>query len=47
MLYLPAKAINQISEGGKSIAQWKGIKQENGSIIIPLESGSYSFEIKE
>lgn len=47
MLYLPAKAINQISEGGKSIAQWKGIKQENGSVIIPLVSGSYSFEIKE
>lgn len=46
-LYLPAKAVNQISEGGKSITQWKGIKQENGSVIIPLVSGSYSFEIKE
>lgn len=45
-LYLPAKSTNQISEGGKSIATWKGVKQENGSVIIPLVSGSYTFEIK-
>ena len=46
-LYLPAQSATQISESGKSIAQWKGIKQENGSVVIPLVSGIYSFEIKE
>jgi alpha-L-rhamnosidase len=46
-LYLPAKSATQISENGKSIAQWKGIKQENGSVVIPLVSGIYLFEIKE
>jgi len=47
MLYLPAKSVSQISESGKSIAQWKGITQESGNIMIPLVSGSYVFEIKE
>ncbi len=46
-LYLPTKSTAQITESGKSIAQWKGVKQENGSVIIPLVSGSYTFEIKE
>jgi alpha-L-rhamnosidase len=45
-LHLPVANANQISESGKSIAQWKGLKQENGQVIIPLVSGSYVFEIK-
>ena len=47
MLYLPAKAVSQITESGKSIAQWKGVKQENGNVVLPLISGEYVFEIKE
>ncbi|AEI46897.1 alpha-L-rhamnosidase [Runella slithyformis] len=44
-LYLPAKSASQISESGKSIVRWKGMKQENGNVVLPLESGSYVFEI--
>ncbi|MVM31729.1 Bacterial alpha-L-rhamnosidase [Spirosoma sp. HMF4905] len=44
-LYLPAQRLNQITEHGKPIAQWKGISQANGQIMIPLGSGDYSFEI--
>lgn len=46
-LYLPANNVSQITESGKSIAQWKGIKQENGNVVLPLVSGEYVFEIKE
>lgn len=46
-LYLPAKSMAQISENGKSMSTWKGVKSEKGFIIIPLESGSYNFEIKK
>ena len=46
-LYLPAKSVSQITAVGKSIAQWKGVKQEAGNVVIPLESGEYVFEIKE
>ncbi len=46
-LYLPAKSVSQITESGKSIAQWKGVKQENGNVVLPLISGEYVFEIKE
>ncbi|AUD02631.1 alpha-L-rhamnosidase [Spirosoma pollinicola] len=44
-LYLPAKSLNQISEGGKPIAQLKGVSQVNGEVSIPLGSGTYSFTI--
>ena len=47
MLYLPAKSVTKITAVGKSIAQWKGVKQEAGNVVIPLESGEYVFEIKE
>ena len=46
-LYLPAKSVAQISENGKSLSTRKGVKSEKGFIIIPLESGSYNFEIKK
>lgn len=46
-LYLPARSIGQVTESGKSVAQFKGISQANGQVIIPLGSGSYSFTISE
>ena len=46
-LYLSANNINQITESGKSIATWKGIKVENDRVIIPLGSGEYVFEVKK
>jgi alpha-L-rhamnosidase len=44
-LYLPTKDTNHILEGGKSIANWKGIQIEKNQIVIDLSSGTYSFEI--
>ena len=44
-LYLPVGSLSQINETGKPIAQWKGVSQANGQVVIPLGSGSYSFEI--
>jgi alpha-L-rhamnosidase len=44
-LYLPATGLDKVKEGGKSIAKWKGAKLENGGVMLPLVSGSYSFEI--
>ena len=44
-LYLPAQRLNQITENGKSVAAWKGLSQAAGQVVIPLESGSYSFTI--
>ena len=44
-LILPARSFSQITESGKPIAQWKGVSQANGQVMIPLGSGSYSFTI--
>jgi alpha-L-rhamnosidase len=47
-LYLPAKAINQVKENGKNIAQSSGISNlmlENGKVKMQLSSGDYVFEI--
>lgn len=46
-LYLPAKNLSQINEAGKPITDWKNIRQANGQVIIPMESGSYSFVISQ
>jgi alpha-L-rhamnosidase len=46
-LYLTAKSVNQITESGKSISKWKGVKVENDKIVIPLGSGVYVFEVKK
>ncbi|GAA4454473.1 hypothetical protein GCM10023189_20990 [Nibrella saemangeumensis] len=45
-LYLPANSLAQVKESGKSIAQWKGAKQENGQVVLPLGSGTYVFDIR-
>ena len=45
-LFLPAKASTQITEKGKSINTWKGLKRGEDNIQIPLVSGSYIFLIK-
>jgi alpha-L-rhamnosidase len=45
-LHLPAKSLSQVKEGGKGISQWAGAKQAGGEVILPLTSGSYSFEVK-
>lgn len=46
-LYLPAKALNKISESSKTLTQNNGTSFENGEARITLNSGSYAFEIKE
>jgi alpha-L-rhamnosidase len=46
MLYLSAESVSQIKEGGKPIGTWKGLQQANGVVIVPLTSGTYSFEVK-
>jgi alpha-L-rhamnosidase len=46
-LYLPASGIGQITENGKPITQWKGVRQENGQVVLPLVSGTYAFVIKQ
>ena len=46
-LYLPSNSTGQIKENGKPISQWKGVSRANGQIVVPLGSGSYSFEIRE
>ena len=45
-LYLPASSISSITESGKNIVSWKGIKEESAKILIPLNAGSYVFEVK-
>jgi alpha-L-rhamnosidase len=46
-LYLPAKNIDYILEGGKSIKNWKGIQFDKNQIIIELTSGNYSFKVND
>ncbi|WP_080239418.1 alpha-L-rhamnosidase [Spirosoma rigui] len=44
-LYLPASRMSQVTENGKPVTQRKGIRQENGQVILPLDSGTYAFVI--
>ncbi|MBA4849437.1 family 78 glycoside hydrolase catalytic domain [Emticicia sp. BO119] len=46
-LYLPANALNKISETGKTLIQNRRINYENGEARIILNSGNYTFEIKD
>ena len=49
-LYLPAKAISQIKEGGKVLSATNGISNltvENEQVKMTLASGNYVFEIKQ
>ncbi len=45
-LYLPAKSANQVFENGKPITKWQGVEAGTDRIMIPLTSGSYSFEVR-
>lgn len=45
-LYLPAKELSHVLESGKPISSWKGVRMENDRVLIPLSSGTYSFEVK-
>ena len=48
-LYLPAKSIKEITEGGKKVKEGKGIhfvKFEKGKAVYELQSGSYEFSSK-
>jgi alpha-L-rhamnosidase len=45
-LYLPAKGIQQITESGKPISSWQGVRVEKDKVVIPLGSGMYNFEVK-
>jgi alpha-L-rhamnosidase len=44
-LYLPAKSANQILERGQPIMEWQGVEVGTDRVMIPLTSGSYSFEV--
>ena len=46
-LYLQAIDLNHILEGGKAIIHWKNIQKDKNQIIIELESGNYSFVVKQ
>jgi alpha-L-rhamnosidase len=45
-LYLPAKSADQILESGKPITNWQGVVAGADRVLIPLTSGSYSFEVR-
>ncbi len=44
-LYLPG-GMAQITEQGKSVSTWSGVKETDGKTLIPLKSGKYTFELK-
>ena len=49
ILYLPAKEVLQVNEGGKSLRQSVGISHimiENSQVKMTLTSGNYTFKIK-
>jgi alpha-L-rhamnosidase len=46
-VYLPAKNLLSITEGGKPVTQVEGVKflrQENDSVILQVDSGNYRFD---
>jgi alpha-L-rhamnosidase len=45
-LYLPTKSFTQITESGKAITTWTGVKVEGENVVIPLSSGDYIFVLK-
>lgn len=48
-LYLPVASTEGVREGGKSLEKSKGVKYvgiENGTVILDLSSGSYSFIVE-
>ncbi|MFC3812226.1 family 78 glycoside hydrolase catalytic domain [Lacihabitans lacunae] len=45
-LYLAAKSIDQITESGTKITNWKGVSQAGENVVIPLVSGNYKFSVK-
>ena len=51
LLYLPASSVKDVKENGKGILKKStGIKfigENNGKVILELESGGYQFEVKK
>ena len=51
ILYLPSSCVKDVKENGKGILKKStGIKfigENNGKVILELESGSYQFEVKK
>jgi alpha-L-rhamnosidase len=45
-LYLPAGEISNVTESGKPVTSWKGVRTENDHVVIPLGPGTYLFEVK-
>jgi alpha-L-rhamnosidase len=46
---VPAKNMDEVTEGGKKIALIKDIKpvkMENGRVVLSVGSGDYDFEVK-
>lgn len=49
LVYMPAKNIGEVTEGGTKISAIKDIKQmkmENGRAVLSIGSGNYDFEVK-
>ncbi|WP_431200801.1 alpha-L-rhamnosidase C-terminal domain-containing protein [Mucilaginibacter sp. P19] len=49
LVYVPAKAMDEVTEGGKKISIIKYIKPvkiENGKVVLSIGSGDYDFEVK-
>jgi alpha-L-rhamnosidase len=49
-VYIPAKNAEDVTEGGKSIAQTEGVKfmfMEGNTAVFNVESGSYNFVSKK
>ncbi|XHR92866.1 family 78 glycoside hydrolase catalytic domain [Mucilaginibacter sp. UC70_90] len=49
LVYVPAKYMDEVTEGGKKISaikEIKAIKMENGRAVLSIGSGDYDFEVK-
>jgi alpha-L-rhamnosidase len=49
LVYVPAKNMDDVTEGGKKIAvikEIKSVKVENGRTVLSVGSGDYDFEVK-
>ncbi|MET3503298.1 alpha-L-rhamnosidase [Mucilaginibacter rubeus] len=49
LVYVPAKNMNEVTEGGKKISAMKDIKPvkiDNGRAVLSIGSGDYDFEVK-
>jgi alpha-L-rhamnosidase len=49
LVYVPAKAMDKVTESGQKISaikEIKAIKMESGRAVLSISSGDYDFEVK-